>query len=281
MEKPSYTSRRSLLNLIMGGAMGLGLGGIRPAAAEMTAPPEGLSPPESIDIAQIIDGNTLLLTNGDRLRLAGIEAPLRGLTPGDADMASLADGATALLAVMLGTSPMMRTDALKRDRYGRRLGQVFGASGLWVQAELVSRAAVRVHGDGSNRLGLRTLLPLEAAARDAKQGIWRHPTFAVRAADDPKLARFAGSFQIIEGRVAAAAVVGGTGFINFGADRHADLTLVLKNADKNPGLDLGGPVMMPLESLTSRLIRCRGWLDFYDGPRIDVSYPEQIELLET
>jgi hypothetical protein len=39
--------------------------------------------------------------------------------------------------------------------------------------------------------------------------------------------------------------------------------------------------MMDLGWLTSKPIRCRGWLDLYDGPRIDISHPEQIEPLET
>ena len=34
-------------------------------------------------------------------------------------------------------------------------------------------------------------------------------------------------------------------------------------------------------ALTAQPIRCRGWLDLFDGPRIDVTHPEQIEVLET
>lgn len=277
MDKPSYTSRRSLLNRIIG----LGIGGLlwpfRPLAADPIAAPDGLSSPETAAVAAVIDGDTVQLADGRRLRLAGIEAPKRNLAPGDAAMTALAEAAAAMLRTLVGPGPLtLRTDTLSRDRYGRRLAQAF-AGGAWLQAALVEAGLVRVHGDGRNRLGLRTLLALEAAARDARRGIWRHPAFAVRAADDPRLARFAGSFQIVEGRVYAAAVVGGTGFVNFGADRHTDFTLVLKN----PGLDLGGPAMMDLAWLTSKPIRCRGWLDLYDGPRIDVGHPEQIEVLES
>jgi hypothetical protein len=39
--------------------------------------------------------------------------------------------------------------------------------------------------------------------------------------------------------------------------------------------------MIDLAWLTSKPIRCRGWLDLYKGPRIDISHPEQIEVLET
>jgi micrococcal nuclease len=278
METPSYTSRRNLLNRIIGGTIGLSLARIRPACAETIGAPDGLSPPESAEVTGVIDGDTLQLADGTVLRLAGIEAPKPDLAPRDAAMAQLANAAQAALKALIGPQPItLRLDAGKRDRYGRRLAQAFNNTGDWLQAAQVIAGHARVRGDARNRLGLRTLLRLEASARGAAQGIWRHPVFAVRSAGDPQLARFAGSFQIIEGEVFAAAIVNGTGFINFSPDRATDLTLVLKK----PALDLSARAMLDVSSLTSKPIRCRGWLDLYDGPRIDISHPEQIEVLET
>jgi micrococcal nuclease len=281
VKEPSYTSRRSLLNLIMGrilgATIGLSLVRSRPAGADPGAALGPLSPPESAEVEAVIDGDTLELTVGAVLRLSGIDVPKRDLAPGNEALARLAEAATTALKALVGAGPIiLRQDVGKRDRYGRRLAQVFNGDGVWFQESLVGAGLARVHGDGRNRMGLETLLRVEAQARAAQRGIWRHPLFAVRAADDPKLGRLAGSFQIIEGRVASAAIVKGTGFINFGADRHTDLTLVLEK----PALDLGGPAMMDLAWLTSKPIRCRGWLDLYDGPRIDISHPEQIEVLE-
>jgi micrococcal nuclease len=275
VRKPSYTSRRSLLNLIIGGMISLKA---RPARTEAISGPPGLSPPESAAVARLIDGDTLKLGDGTILRLAGIDAAKRDLAPGDAAMARLAVAAEAALEALVGAGPItLRQDAGKRDRYGRRLAQVFGGAGDWCQAALVLGGHARVRGDARNRLGLRTLQRLEASARANAQGIWRHPACAVRRADDPGLERFAGSFQIIEGEVFAAAVLNGTGYINFSSDRATDLTLVLKK----PALDLFAQAMLDVNSLTAKPIRCRGWLDLYDGPRIDITHPEQIEVLET
>jgi len=284
MEEPSYTSRRSLLNLIIG----LGLGGsllpFGPAAATEAQPPgpNEVCPPETGRAVTVIDGDTLQLADGGWARLAGIEAPKRRLAPGDAAMAELERAATAALKAYVGSGPVtLCNDAMAHDRYGRRLAQAFNADGIWLQGGQISMGMARVHGDGQNRSHLRDLLGVENQARAARYGIWQHPAFAVRAADDPKLGRLAGSFQIVEGRVFAAATVDRTGFINFGADRHTDLTLVLKNPGENPVLDLGGPAMMDLSWLTAKPIRARGWLDLHDGPSIDISHAEQIELLET
>lgn len=274
MDKSSYTSRRSLLNLIIGGIFSLSA---RPGRAETIEFSASVRPPEKAAVAAILDGDTLKLADGTLLRLAGIEAPKPDLAPGDAAMARLAAEAEGALKALIGTGPIaLREDAGKRDRYGRRLAQVDTSGGAWLQAALVVAGHARVRCDGHPRLGSSALLAIEAGARAAGRGIWRHPVFAVRAADDPKLDRFAGTFQIIAGRVFEAATVKGTGYINFGADRETDLTLVLKK----PALDLLGPDMLDLAWLTSKPIRCRGWLDLYKGPRIDISQPEQIEVLE-
>jgi len=274
VDEPSYTSRRNLLNLIIGtipaATIGLSLVASRPASSQ------DLTPPETAEVSAILDGDTVKLADGDVLRLSGIEAAKPDLAPGNKALAALAEAAKANLKARIGTGPiLLRQDAGKRDRYGRRLARAFNSSGTWLQESLVSAGLARVRGDARNRLGLETLLKVEAGARDAGLGIWRHPLFAVRAAEDPALERLSGTFQIVSGRVFAAAVVKNTGFINFGVDRKTDLTLVLKK----PALDLGGPAMMNLGWLTAEPIRCRGWLDLYDGPRIDVSYPEQIEVL--
>lgn len=193
-------------------------------------------------------------------------------------MAALAEAATAALQALVGGEPItLRTDAGKRDRTGRRLAQAFNSTGDWLQAALVVAGYARVRGDGRNRRGLPALLELEAKARGAAQGIWRHPAFAVRDALDPDLGRFAESFQIIKGQVFAAAVVNGTGFINFSPDRETDLTLVLKK----PALVLFEQAMIELDSLNSKWIRCRGWVELYQGPRIELSHPEQIEVLKS
>jgi endonuclease YncB( thermonuclease family) len=275
VDKPSYTSRRDLLNLIIGGL--LALSG-RPARAQDIPALTELSPPETANVTAIIDGDTLRLGDGTLLRLSGIEAPKPGLAPGDAAMAALAAEAEQALKDLVAAQPVaLRVGAGKRDRYDRRLAQVFSSRGDWLQAALVVAGHARVRSDGRNRAGLRMLLGLETRARDAAQGIWRHPAFAVRQAEDPRLGQYAGSFQIIEGRVFGAALAGGLGYINFGPERETDLTLVLKK----PALDLFYQAMFDVTTLTAKPIRCRGWLDLFDGPRIDISHPEQIEVLET
>lgn len=281
MRPLSYTSRRTLLNRFIWGrflgrfAAGSAIGG-GPLALRSRIAGADWSAPEPVQAATALDGDTLKLASGAEVRLIGIEAPKPGLAPGDPAMAALAAGATAALSERAAKGVMLRYDQLRQDRYGRVLAQVFAPDGSWLQAAQIAAGQARVHGDAGNRTGLRDLLAQERAARDAGLGIWRHRAFAIRRADDPKLARLAGSFQIVAGRVAAAAIARDAGYVNFGADRRTDFTLVIRK----PVLAMLDPAVVDLSRLNGRSIRCRGWLDLHDGPSMDLTCPEQIELPE-
>ena len=85
-----------------------------------------------------------------------------------------------------------------------------------------------------------------------------------------------GSFQLVEGRVLEAAVVRGRAYLNFGADWREDFTVTLapkvRRRFEAEGID-------PRDYRGTRL-RVRGWLKSYNGPMIEVTHPEQIEVLE-
>ena len=284
---PSYTPRRGFLNRIVGGLLGLAGAAAWPrrdfavANTDFPGPPPpvaGLAACGSFRVTAAIDGDTLDLADGSRLRLGNIEAPKDLAADGDAEMAALAREARLELArLATGRSLRLYCDRAASDRHRRRVAQAVDADGNWLQAEMVKRGLARVHGQADHRLGLRELLPIEAAARDAGSGLWRLPAFAVRRAAAPDLSRLSGSFQIVAGRVLAAERHGALGFVNFGPDRHADLTLVLKK----DALKLFDASNIAIEGLRDREIRCRGWLTAFNGPNIEITHPEQIEILES
>ena len=282
MRPLSYTSRRTLLNRFIWGRFiwGRFVWGVSTAGLGLALPSRiaaaDWSAPEPVQAATALGGDTLKLTSGSEVRLIGIEAPNPALAPGDPVIASLAAGATASLQDLARQGVILRYDVLHQDRYGRLLAQAFTPDGVWLQAAQVAAGQARVHGDGSNRTGLRDLIAQESAARAAARGLWRHRAFAVRRAADPALKRLAGTFQIVAGRVTAAAIVRDAGYVNFGDDRRTDFTLVIRKAV----LAMLDPAVLDLTRLNTRSIRCRGWIDLHDGPSMDLSCPEQIEVLE-
>ena len=69
--------------------------------------------------------------------------------------------------------------------------------------------------------------------------------------------------------------VQGRVYLNFGRTWKQDFTAVIDRA----ALALfSGSGIDPLQ-LGGALVRVRGWVDIHDGPRIDVTHPEQIEVL--
>ena len=280
--QPSYTSRRDFLNAIVGAATAAVLqrqGFAVANAASLDSPPiEGLTDCGSLAAGTVIDGDTLILGDGSILRLVSIEAPKEALAGGDDAVAALAKQARAALAKLtIGRRLRLYCDQNPTDRHRRRVAQAADDSGRWLQAEMLKLGLARVHGQADHRLGLRELLQIEAAARQAGLGLWSAPAFALRRADDPELIRLAGSFQIVTGKVLAAERKPDRGFINFGMDRHVDLTLVLEKG----ALKLCDAANIAIEGLPDREVRCRGWVADYNGPNIEIAYPEQIEILES
>ena len=281
--QPSYTSRRGFLNVIVGTTtVALALRqGFALANTDQPAPPvPGLIDCGSFKATAAIDGDTLALDDGSLLRLGGIEAPKDGMAGGGDVVAALAKQARMALAKLAVGRPLrLYGDASPTDRHGRRVAQTIGPDGLWLQSEMLKLGLARVHGQVDHRLGLRELLVIEAAARSSGTGLWSAAPFALQRAENPALARLAGSFQIVSGKVATAERSRGRdlGFVNFGSDPQTDLTLVLKK----DALKLCDASNIAIEGLRGREIRCRGWLAAYHGPNIEITYPEQIETSES
>ncbi len=223
--------------------------------------------------AEALSGDTLRLADGRELKLAGVGAPL----PAGSDR--LAEAARRLLQRLAADKPLrLEFDRRPRNRYGQLLAQahVPGRDGreVWLQAALLKQGLARVRGLPENTRAWPELLAIEDAARREGRGLWAYHSFAVIGPE--AAARHVGSFQIVEGRVLSAAVVRKRGYLNFGEDWKTDFTVSLDRAALERFEESG----LALASLEGRRLRVRGWLDFLNGPMIEIGYPEQIELLE-
>ncbi len=73
----------------------------------------------------------------------------------------------------------------------------------------------------------------------------------------------------------AAAVVRGRVYLNFGPDWRTDFTIAIAPRDRRRFTRAG---LLPGD-WDGRRLRVRGWLKRYNGPMIEATHPEQIELL--
>jgi endonuclease YncB( thermonuclease family) len=251
-----------------------GLSALLPAAAAEAAPMPQTEGPALV--AEVIDAETLRLADGQVLRLAGIMVPNRPTGP-DARYARAARQAVALL--VQDRPVVFAVGARRMDRHGRFLAQVWqagddGAVGGWVQGALLADGLARVATTPDNLLLVPDMLRIEDDARQARRGLWDDAVYRVRTPEDAGDA--VDSFQIVEGRVLAVAIRRRAGYLNFGADYRTDFTLSLSRE----ALRLMRQANVDPMALQGIRVRARGWLRLFNGPLIEITHPEQIEVLQ-
>lgn len=224
----------------------------------------------------IVDGDTLVLEDGREVRLVGLQAPKLPLGRRNFPTWPLAEESKRALAeIALGQELILAYGGARQDRYQRLLAHLFRAGDdLWVQGEMLRRGLARVYSFPDNRAAVPEMLALEREARMARRGIWAHPYY--RILDHREAGSHIDSFQLVEGTVFKAERKGARLYLNFAADFRSDFTIAI---ERRAGRLFEAADFDPL-TLAGRTIRVRGWLKEWNGPMIEATHPEQIEVLE-
>ena len=203
---------------------------------------------------------TLELADGRRVRLAALDMPRK----------EEARAALAMLAA--GKSVALGLAERGTDRHGDLLAQVF-VSDTWLQARLVNDGLARVASRTDTSRCAAPLLKHEREARTAKRGLWADPAYHVRKPEE--LATDIGTFQIVEGAIVSVKAARERTYLNFGADYRTDFTVTISARDRKrlakEGIDPA--------AWSGKTVRVRGWLSLLNGPEIELTHAEQIEIL--
>ncbi len=247
-----------------------------PVQADVLTAPSALQEGKSGKVSEVVDGDTVKLDDGRQVRLVGTQAPKLPLGRPNFPAWPLGEESKrALENLILGKRVRLLYGGERKDRHGRELAHLARDSdGLWLQGEMLRLGMTRVYTFPDNRSAVADMLALERAAREARLGIWSHPFYALRSPDD--LAKLTGTFQIVEGVATKAAKGGETVYLNFGEDWKTDFTVAI---DKEAYGLFRLARLDPLK-LEGRRLRMRGWLHEKNGPMIDATHPEQVELLD-
>ena len=229
-------------------------------------------------VVSVIDGDTVVidpaLDDMAEVRLVGIQAPKLALGREGFTSWPMSDTAKiALERIVTGQTVQLYYGDRRADRHGRHLAHLRLDDGTWVQGRLLEDGWARVYSFPDNRALVADMLAREQDARRRRAGIWSHANYRVRSPDE--LPDLIGRFEVAEGTVKAANVVNGTLYLNFGDDWRTDFTLRARRS----ALDLFETDGIEPASYEGRQVRARGWLKDFNGPMIDVTHPEQIEIL--
>lgn len=225
------------------------------------------------EVLEVVDGDTVFLSSGVEVRMVGIQAPKLPLGRRGFAKWPLADEASATLDTLArGRTFTMHFGGLRMDRHGQALAHLVAANGYWLQGEMLRLGMARVYTFPDNTALAGHMLALEREARQNRFGIWSHPFYAIRGPEE--LVPEIGTFQIVEGTILQAADVRGTVYLNFGEDWRTDFTVSIRKRARRTFTDEDPAAW------TGRKVRVRGWLKSRNGPMIEATHAEQIELLE-
>lgn len=235
-----------------------------PAGAERLDDP---SPATSVTamVERVVDGDTLLLAEGRRVRIIGIDAPelpFRG-RPGEPGAAAARD----FLATLIGDAPVtLQTGSTPEDAYERQLAHVATENGEDIATRMLAtgHAVASVHADNATRID--ALFAAEAEARAARRGLWA--TARLQPVPASQAARYRNQYRALRGRVADVRMTDtGTRLKLPG-----DLTLLV---DETALARFDNDT---LRALRGRNITVRGTLRQRDGaPVIHLQHPRQID----
>lgn len=248
-----------------------------PAAAQETTPaanPLPLPADTRAHVIEVVDADTVRVGNGREVRLVGLQGPKLPLGRPNFRAWPLAEEARAhLVGLVEKRDVTLHFGGAREDRHGRILAHLVNDAGIWVQGAMLEAGFARVYTFADNRALIGGMLLHEASARAHRRGIWAHPFYRIRGPEE--LARDIDSFQIVEARALKATKTRDRTYLNFGADYRTDFTVAIARRD----LAAFGRGFDPT-FFEGKTIRVRGWVERLNGPLIDATHPEQIEVLD-
>jgi len=152
-----------------------------------------------VTVATVFDGDTFKTTQGEKIRLLGINTP--EVAHRDSPAQPWGNQVSDFLKQRLkGQQVRLEIDQEKKDRYQRTLAHVYLKNGTWINGELVRKGMAHVYTFAPNFLYAKELIKLEQEARQDHIGIWTHPRFRVLKSTHIDQQHI-GQFRVIYGKI--------------------------------------------------------------------------------
>lgn len=224
---------------------------------------------ERVRISYVQDGDTLMLSDGRRLRLIGINTPELAKQGGNAQSGAIAARDRLRQLVFVNRQQLsLRFDQERNDRYGRLLAHAFFADGHNLTEQLLSE------GEGTqlvvppNTWQVNCYHRASQTARQQHKGIWSLPEYQPVAVTQLDL--HSSGFHIVRGRVSHLSNSAQAIWVNL----VGNLALRIERGDLEnfQGFDL--------DAMTGSEIEAQGWIHARDGQlRMPIRHPAALQLI--
>ena len=152
---------------------------------------------EKVTVAHVIDGDTVVLEDGRKIRLIGINAPEQESDDRPAQLFSL-EAKLAVQEMVENREVNLSIGEDEFDRYGRTLGYLTTLDGRDIHAELLAKGYAAVVAFPPNLRNLESYIAIESAARKNNLGIWATPETIQNLSKEDELET---GFSVVSGYV--------------------------------------------------------------------------------
>ncbi|MFZ2586591.1 MAG: thermonuclease family protein [Alphaproteobacteria bacterium] len=236
-----------------------------------------LPAPIEARVVQVLDGDTLVLASGERVRLVDINTP-EGPHDGAPAEPFAEEAKQRLKDLALDKTVRLETSRKERDVYGRRLAHVYAGS-TWVNGTLVREGLAVAYTFADNQMKAPDILKAENEARTAQRGLWSHPRWNIKPAAACCTETEMGRFQLVEGTVVDSGGDKDHIYLNFGPDYRTDFTIRIARKDAKKYFLKSGIKDIPA-TYVGRTVRVHGQVVPVYGAMVVVSHPAQVEILK-
>ncbi|WP_169566011.1 thermonuclease family protein [Sneathiella limimaris] len=164
-----------------------------------------------------------------------------------------------------------------QDRYGNSIVRLELVKYGWLQRHLIQSGAAILSGYRPYEPeAYDQLKAAEADARNSRRGVWGRKEGLILQAAAIEGVQVNHAFHIVEGKVISAKVTTKGTFLNFGTDWKRDFSVLISPKNRGKFRKSGWKET----ELVNKWIRVRGQLRSYNGPFMEIQFPEQLEILE-
>jgi len=220
--------------------------------------------PELAEVGKVTDGDTLVLNNGQRVRIIGINT-LELNAQSRASRASARAATDELRSLISSRKISLLNGPESHDQHGRRLAHVLNEAGIDVGSELIRRGHGTAIAVAENTLCADHHFALEEVARNKGLGIWDEPSDWF--VDTERLGRKSRGFKLMTTTVTSINTKGNRQVIRFSNGITATL-------------GKHWPVAPPNKSWVGKRVEIRGWVGGKAGkPKLTLHHPLNMRLL--
>ena len=230
---------------------------------------------ETVQVAQVYDGDTIKLADGRKLRLIGINTPERGHS--NKNNEPFYQAAKEQLQQIINENKNQVKIAFgkeKHDRYKRFLAHIFTMDDENITAILIKKGLGFAIAVPPNVQLLNCYQNAELKAQKLKRGIWSH--IYSRAIDVDSLNKSTRGFHRISGTVQRIGESRTSFWLNLNTKTESKFALrILKN-------DLSNFTDFHPQDLINRQLIARGWIYKIKGElRMTIRHPASLQIQNT